>query len=92
MVIRKTIESRSTPVRLVDIGPNDTRYTIFMLACMKLGHSVGDAAWRLLHINADQGAARPFSSPRSHRGQSLTASYDLESLPKCSTRTTKKHE
>ncbi|KAE8139837.1 acetyl-CoA synthetase-like protein [Aspergillus pseudotamarii] len=36
--LEKTIASRSTPERLVYIGPNDIRYTICMLACMKLGH------------------------------------------------------
>ncbi|KAL4916332.1 acetyl-CoA synthetase-like protein [Aspergillus aurantiobrunneus] len=37
--MERTIASRSTPERLVYMGPNDIRYTIWMLACMKLGHS-----------------------------------------------------
>lgn len=92
--MEKTVASRSTPQRLVYLGPNDIRYTIFMLACMKLGHCVGGVAWKLLRIKADQRAPRLLSSPLSHRKRSLTASYDLDTYPKYYTRTSvpRKHK
>ncbi|PLB53450.1 acetyl-CoA synthetase-like protein [Aspergillus steynii IBT 23096] len=36
--IEKNVASRASPQRLVYIGPADIRYSICVLACMKLGH------------------------------------------------------
>lgn len=38
--LEETVSSSATPERLVYIGPNDIRYAIAVLACMKLGHCV----------------------------------------------------
>ncbi|KAB8254581.1 acetyl-CoA synthetase-like protein [Aspergillus pseudonomiae] len=38
--LEETVCSSGTPERLVYIGPNDIRYAIAVIACMKLGHCI----------------------------------------------------
>lgn len=45
--LEETVSSSKTPERLVYIGPNDIRYAILILACMKLGHCVSSPSVRL---------------------------------------------